>query len=82
MLSCCTSDCGFLDSSVNVLVLIVLDATIEKARHLVRIDLAVSCVPPEVFLGGVLRTDLLWSIRAWVHRISMDKSTSVVLISI
>ena len=82
MLSRCTYDCGFLDSSVNVLVLIVLDATIEKARLLVRIDLAVSCVPPVVFLEGVLPMDQLWSIKEWVHHISMERFIFVVSINI
>ena len=77
MLSRCIYDCGFLDSSVNVLVLIVLDATIEKARHLVRIDLAVSCVPLVVFLEAVLPMDRQWSIKEWAHRISMERYISV-----
>ena len=81
MLSYCTSDCDCLDSLVSVLVLIVLDATIEKASFLVRIDLAVSCVPLVVFLGAVLLMDRLWSIKEWAHRIPMERYTFVVSIS-
>ena len=82
MLSRCKSDCDCLDSLDNVLVLIVLDATIEKASFLVRIDLAVSCVPPVVFLEAVLPMDQLLSIKDWVHRISMERYIFVVSINI
>ena len=81
MLSRCTSVCDCHDFLDNVLVLIVLDATIEKASFLVRIDLAVLCVPPVVFLEGVLPMDQLWHIRALGHCISMERYTSVVFFS-
>ena len=77
MPSHCTSDCVCLGSLGNVLVLIVLDATIEKARLLVRIDLAVSCVPLVVFLEAVLLMDRLWSIKDSAHRILMERYISV-----
>ena len=82
MLSRCTSVCDCLDFLDNVLVLIVLDATIGKASLLVKIDLAVSCVPLVVFLGAVRLMDQLWSIKEWAHRISMERYISVVSINI
>ena len=82
MPSYCISDCDCLDSLVNVLVPIVVDAIIENTGFLVRIDLAVSCVPPVVFLEAVLPMDQLLSIKDWVHRISMERYIFVVSINI
>ena len=82
MLSHYTSDFDCLDSLVNVLVLIVLDATIENAGFLVRIVLAVSCVPPVVFLEAVLPMDQLLSIKDRVHRMSMGRYIFVAFINI
>ena len=77
-----TSACICLGSLGNVLVPIVLDATIEDTEFLVRIDSGVSCVPWEVFSAAVLPMDQLLSIKDWVHRISMERYIFVVSINI
>ena len=82
MLSKCTFDSVCLDSLVNVLVPIVLDATKEKASLLVKINLAVSCVPPVVSLAGVLPMDQLLSIKDMVLLTSMESCMFVVFINI
>ena len=82
MLSKCTFDSVCLDSLVNVLVPIVLDATKGKASLLVKIALAVSCVPSVVSLAGVLPMDQLLSIKEMVLLTSMESCMFVVFINI